>query len=1046
MALLITKKDGNYSDTDICGGISNTPTLHTSNTTSINSTSYGTFYTPVFTAPTTTNQCLGVALYISAVGTAAGGGLAVQLQEYDGLAWNDVGTEATWTHTYSVSSSDEFYWAYLEGINYTYSTTTAGYYRFAVRGATNNTYSVGQDTSGGIAQIVVDDRDVAITSSDQLLNFHHLTIDADITLAGTNTANIPRQQNQGLLCSLQNSGTMEFLSTASRTVNMSGFYYDVNEGKTWIGSEASPLTSSYTITFNFTNTTDEYGGYYGYRRYTFRAWGTNANANAGIQESIIVSGIGTTANPLVITDTSVNWAVNDPIVIEAHNNGESALKYIKTINSPTSFILSDTVGGAESGLSGSDYSVSSGETCLAINCKKNIIFQGATNYFLCYFYNDKNSGNSVFQGVEVKDNHMNSKSDCAVYFLSTKDSIYINGLFINRSFEEGIYFNCTGCTFDNIVGYNLNSDNQTGSYGMSLNGSTACVFNDMRIVDANSYFMRIITTNKCVFNDLRCSDQSRNGYYGVGFQNAHGNRFVGGQISAVNGRIWYIQGDALDNVITGMDIVLSGIGNTSHLIRISATYLGELSFINCNILAALVVDASTIFYTLSLEDSALGTRVGFQYINGNEEVINYLPSGIIEKTGKDSTGSDLDDNTESPTNKNCIKFTPNAGMSLYWQFKVPQKALEDVYLYRQGLHPSAHALSFIKGKLFLFGETEPADTFQAFGAIPEWVSGSMKATSPLSQNVFADVQVQVYSEDGLSSVYFSDINAGTNMLTDLSTWDNAIPSPVMLEMADWSPKAVWDVLATLTYSDNSFGKLVQSQTFDNGVYLDVASSYSGTGNLNGGRHRPVNNLADALVIADANNASTIHLSGTLTLDRTVSGYEFISWHNGKIDLNGQLNIATRFRNLEIYGANAGLGLYYDCRIKNVTTFGGVCNECSFMPTTAITMNTTFELVCYDCHNQTNGDVSVIFDMSVAGSHLHMYKFSGPIQIINSTDVTTHAEIDFVSGTFDIATSCIAGSFTALGNVNIIHTQTGTEVVQRAGKLANQQETNNLILS
>jgi len=1043
MAIVITKKDGNYSDADICGGISTgTPSLHVSNYTSISNSNYGSFYTPTFTAPSTSNRCLGVALYLTATATTRNSGLAVMLQEYDGATWNDVGTEATWTHEQLVSSSDEHFWLYMEGINYDYTTTTADYYRFSVK-RINATHSVGQDTSGGIAQIVVDDRDVAITSSDQLYNFHHLTIDADITLAGIATVNSPRSQDQGLLHSLQNSGTLDFPSTASRTVTMSGFLYNVNEGRIWVGSEANPLADGNTVTFNFTNTTDEYGGLYALRRQTVRLWGLNAHDNDDIQESIIISGVGTTASPLVITDASDNWDVNDPIVIESHNNNESALKYIRTINSSTSFTLSDTVGGIESGLSGTDYSDINGETCLAINCSKNIKFQGATNYFHCYFYNDNNSGNSALQGVEIIDNHMDGRSDSAVYFLSSKDSIYTNGLFINKSWEEAVYFNCTGCTFDNIVGYNLNSSDQTGSYGMSLNGTTACTFNNMRIVFSNAYFMRVITTNKCIFNNLRCSDQPHSSYYGIALQNAHGNRFNGGQISAVDGRLWYVQGDSLDNVITGMDMILSGIGDTENLIRISTTYLAEFSYINCNILPAIIADKDAIFYDVSLETSALDTRIGFQYTNGAENVINYLPSGTIEKTGKNSIGADLSDNTESPTNKNCVKFTPNAGMSLYWDFQVPEKAGGDVYLYGQWLHTSAHADSFMKGELKLFGDVDPIDNIEVFGPIPSWTSGALKATTTKTYNSRAGVRMQIYSEDGLSSVYMSDINAGTNMMTDFSCWDNAMPSMLMLEMANWSPNAVWDVLATLTYSDNSFGSLVQSQVFDNGIYLDVSSSYSGTGNLNGGRHRPVNNLEDALAICVANNRSLIHLAGTLTLDRNVSGYEFKSWRNGKVDLNGQLCMATRFTELKVYGANNGLGLYFNCRIVNITNLYGVMNDCKFMSTTNITLNGTNELMLYNCKSQL--DTDIVFDFAAAGSHLHTYNFGGLLKFINSTSVTSSALTHFDGGMLDIDSSCTAGVFMPTGNVELTHIQTGTESVILDGKLSTQLATNNMIL-
>ncbi len=80
MALKITKQDGNWNATTSWGGISNVPTLHATNVTALGS---ATVYTDTFTAPSTSETCLGVAVYIGATDTSIVDGFQIQLQEYD---------------------------------------------------------------------------------------------------------------------------------------------------------------------------------------------------------------------------------------------------------------------------------------------------------------------------------------------------------------------------------------------------------------------------------------------------------------------------------------------------------------------------------------------------------------------------------------------------------------------------------------------------------------------------------------------------------------------------------------------------------------------------------------------------------------------------------------------------------------------------------------------------------------------------------------------------------------------------------------------------
>ncbi len=1028
MALRISKTDGDWNDMATWGGIHNTPDLHASNLATIGG---GVYYTDTFTAPSTVDMCLGAAFYISTPDTTITDGFEVQLQEYDGTTWNDVGAAMVYSNDIEYVSGTDDFWVYLEGVNYTFTTTTADYYRYAIVRYDNGAYRLGESASGNIAFISVDDTNVSVpTAGDNVFVFHTIQVDSDINIGtGTEVNNNADSQANGLLNAIQVSGALEFASDATRTVTCNGHFFVARHGSVWIGSEASPLDDGNTVTFTFTNTTDERGGLLKSGRSSFRAWGLNAHDNNGIQESIIVSGVGTTIDPLVITDAATNWAVGDPLIIEGHLNTESAKKYIRTIVNSTTFTLSDTDGGAESGLTGSlGYAAINGETCLAINVHKNIIFSPyGTNYHRINFADDGDSGDSMLQGVVIGDNMMEGVDDAAIRLFSSKASIEVNGLYTDSTEEEAISIRTTNCTLNHIVVWDANSTTISAS-GVYMSGAVGNKIQKLRVVSTPYYMVQVNASSLNEFTDMRLNDlDATSSRYALYIVSAHSNKIFGGQIAGIRGVPIYFNNDGLGNQIIGMDISRGQLGSVSYLMRINPSVVAQIAFINCNFHADVLTN---MFYPDSLTEAAIGTKVGFQFTNGDENVKVYMPNGEIEKTGLASDGvTSLADPQQSPTGKNCVKFTPVGGGTIQWDFKVMQKAGEDVYLYGQWLHESADPLSYMSGELTRFAEATVADNITVPGPITQWTSGALKASTSVTYNAFAQVKMTIYSQDGLSSVYMGDINAGTNALTEFSLWDGALPSPLMTELAGWDPKSVWDVLASLSeYADNSFGSLVKNELYDSGVYLDVASAYSGTGYLNGSRSRPVNNLADAITIADANTTTTIHLAGTLTLTQDVSGYEFISWKNGKVDINGQDTLATRFKECKVYGAMtaSSVGLFFDCRIENLTDMLGVFESCSFLPTAAITLQNG-ESTLINCVDRSSTGVQ--FDLTAITASIRAHNISGDFEIINAVTGTNQVAMGFANGTLTIAASCTAGTYIPSGTAQLTNNSTGTTIVK-----------------
>ena len=226
--------------------------------------------------------------------------------------------------------------------------------------------------------------------------------------------------------------------------------------------------------------------------------------------------------------------------------------------------------------------------------------------------------------------------------------------------------------------------------------------------------------------------------------------------------------------------------------------------------------------------------------------------------------------------------------------------------------------------------------------------------------------------------------------------------------------------AGLTYSS------IQEDLAYNGVvHLDVSGSAkakSGLGNYVGTRPIPSDNLIDALAIAENFNISTIALAGTLTLDQSTNGYAFDNGGNGKIDLNNQFATVTRFIDLKVWGTQNLLGLFYDCRITDLQGLLGTYNNCKFLDSTPMLVaqgQTNF----FNCKDQTEGDTSVILDLSNGTDanpiYIDIKDFTGKITFRNSTSANNRISIAMMAGHVILDSNNTAGFF-CVGGITDLH--------------------------
>jgi len=262
-------------------------------------------------------------------------------------------------------------------------------------------------------------------------------------------------------------------------------------------------------------------------------------------------------------------------------------------------------------------------------------------------------------------------------------------------------------------------------------------------------------------------------------------------------------------------------------------------------------------------------------------------------------------------------------------------------------------------------------------------------------NITQETDVRMFLNSGglelLPSVTNGNFTvAGVGTFTDGSTgWDSLNVDALM------NSETIWEVAASE-------------------IYLDVNNGTDSTEYPTGTPNQPAKTLTNALAICAEHNISTIMLAGTLTLDQDISGKEIISWKNGKVDLNNQPCLATRFRECKVWGTQGSLAMFFNCRIDNITNMNGIFEDCKFLTTTPSVIANGAVIMMNNCRSQVPGSSSPVFDFSNGNIGFNNRAYSGGIRLLNSTDAGNIATIEFIAGKFNFDNSNTAGNFHVRG--------------------------------
>ena len=221
-------------------------------------------------------------------------------------------------------------------------------------------------------------------------------------------------------------------------------------------------------------------------------------------------------------------------------------------------------------------------------------------------------------------------------------------------------------------------------------------------------------------------------------------------------------------------------------------------------------------------------------------------------------------------------------------------------------------------------------------------------------------------------------------------------------------------------SSNSAGMTsspaIEYASFNGGVTIDVLSPDAGTIYPVGTPQRPVNNLADAKLIASVRGFNTLFILGNLELiaGSDVGGLKLVGEGQDTTLLTlpllgGVGTIATEMESLTLTGKCGGYLQMKDCRldtVSNLCSLGGDAffYDCRLKNTIQLDPASDQEFNFINCRGMGFTSFPVI-DVNGCPAAIYFTNYSGKIAFTNITNVATFLTMDINSGLVLFEPSC-----------------------------------------
>jgi len=808
MAILTANSTGNFNTAATWDRPSNTPGLHATTNRTVTTAGVN---SATFTAPAITDSATGVWVWVVTY-PAAGRNFTCELFE-GGVATGSIATIVQTDMPTSVG------WIYFRlPVAYLFTSVAAGHYRWQLKSTTANSGTVAADTAGtAFSYVSTDNRTQAPTTSDRCwIAPHNCTTAITVTVDGT-TGDIrgsgtiqtsTRTLTQGLMLggSLTNSlAVLKFDTGASATLSIASQITVFDGGEIQMGTVATPYPASLTATLFARQLSGTSQGIYQY--------GTGRIIMQGAPRTFYVttyvSGVGTAASPLVVSD-AVDWNVGDLVVTtatsaNATNYNETESRFIITKNSPTSYVLSLTSGGAEAAFTFT-HNTNAKVLLLTRNVNYTSGIGSSNNLFVTV---STTAGQVDIDWARI----LNMGTSGGTPLISAFTSGFMIGV-ITTTEVAGVDY----CVFD-----------QSQSYGLILNSSTAQTFtgnifynsqvgsatptaaglgvnvNAKNITFVDHYFIRnqrqavdyrginCTFTNPTVISNNINGNANQGGFFLtngtpciVNGGNFHANRLTDIQLNTTAG-----------TTFTNCEISNKGSSPAGFVVTANAS--NNVLFDNCNV-------GSTVVGSGYLTGANGATLVAFNKLNQTANNHRWY----TEYGSAQSTGATLSDTLVRTSGRLGVRInSEDLTTGFRYEYKVPAvvgRAVNALGFIQKNI---AFGTSVCTVEIFLPGSTAADATQTMSDTTGSWLTYALAANYLGAVPLFATIRITAKTTTSAAYVYVCDILNGTNTITDLTTWDRGQPSPIMFEQLG-DAGAVWAVLLSSSTTAGTFGKLVQN--------------------------------------------------------------------------------------------------------------------------------------------------------------------------------------------------------------------------------------------
>lgn len=211
---------------------------------------------------------------------------------------------------------------------------------------------------------------------------------------------------------------------------------------------------------------------------------------------------------------------------------------------------------------------------------------------------------------------------------------------------------------------------------------------------------------------------------------------------------------------------------------------------------------------------------------------------------------------------------------------------------------------------------------------------------------------------------------------------------------------------------------IEYSSFQNQVTLDTVNGSAGQAYPIGTVQSPVNNLDDALFIANLRGLDKIFIKGNYTFLPTdvVDGLLFCGQSSSKttIILTDSATITNCiFKDATISGFLDGGNDIVDCEIQNLDYIDGTVRDCELDAGTITLSGTQAQFL--RCWSGVAGSAATpTIDMGGTGTNLIIRDYSGGIKLANYTSGSDAVSIDMSSGQVIFDSTVTAGVFTVRG--------------------------------